>query len=445
MHCAFCLKNSLLELRLRLAISDLIGAMLSSDLQGKLRHNSFVNIMDGALFGFGVMGLASYVTIIPLFLSYLTESTALIGFVAALFHIGWQVPQLLTSGYVAGLTRFKPTVLVTTLFERVPFFGLALVALALPAIGADAALLLTLVLLGIQSLGGGFTGTAWQSMISKIMPAHYLGTFFGIQSAAVNLFGAGGALLASVILERLAYPESFAWLFAIAGISMMASYVFLALTFEPKSAKRDVVEGLRWRAFGSKLRRILRADRNFRWFLVARGLTSLSLTAISFYTIFGIRRFDLSPEFVGGLTSVLLLMNMLTSSVIGWIGERWGLRRVLILANFLTVLAIAIALAAEDPRWFYLVFALTGMVNSTQWSTIMTITVQFCSVADRPFYIGMANSLIAPVTVFAPIIGGWLVDAVSFELSFGIFALAGLLSVLVFVVPMHDPSNGLAV
>lgn len=413
--------------------------MLSSELQGKLRHNSFVNIMDGALFGFGVSGLASYVTIIPLFLSYLTESTALIGFVAALFHIGWQVPQLLTSGYVAGLSRFKPTVLVTTLFERLPFFGLAIVALALPVIGKEAALILTLILLSIQSMSGGFTATAWQSMISKIMPAHFLGTFFGMQSAAVNLLGAGGALLASVILERLAYPTSFVLLFAVAGLSLMISFVFLALTFEPRSAPRDVVERLGWRDFASRLGRILRADHNFRWFLVARGLTSLSLTAISFYTIFGIRRFNLSPEFVGGLTSVLLLSNMLTSSVIGWIGERWGLRRVLISANIFTVLAIAIALTAEDARWFYLVFAVTGIVNSTQWSTIMTITVKFCTVAERPFYIGMANTLIAPVTVFAPIIGGWLVDAVSFELTFGIFALAGLLSILVFVIPMQEP------
>ena len=417
--------------------------MISPELQSKLRHNAFVNIMDGALFSFGVSGLASYVTIIPLFLSYLTESTALIGFAAALLQIGLQVPQLLTSGYVAGLSRFKPMVLATTLFERLPFFGLAIVALALPVIGRDAALLLTFILLGVQSLGGGFTSTAWQSMISKIMPPHFLGAFFGLQSAAGNLFGAGGALLASVILERLVYPQSFVLLFAVAGLGMMISFVFLAQTFEPKSAPGDVVAGLGPRAFVSRLRGILSADSNFRWFLLARSLTSLSLTAVSFYTIFGIRRFDLSPEFVGGLTSALLISNMLTSAVIGWVGERFGLRRVLIAANILTILAIAIALTAEDARWFYLVFALTGMVNSTQWTTIMTITVQFCSVAERPFYIGMANSLIAPVTVFAPIIGGWLVDAVSFELSFGIFALAGLLSIVVFVIPMEDPRGAI--
>ena len=162
---------------------------------------------------------------------------------------------------------------------------------------------------------------------------------------------------------------------------------------------------VRWRQFGGRLRQILRADDNFRWFLIARGLTAVSLTAISFYTIYGIRRFDMSPEFAGVLTSVLLVSNTLSSSVIGWIGDRWGHRRVLIAANLLTVKAIAVALSANDINWFYLVFALTGFVNSAQWSTIMTITVQFGSVAERPYYIGMANSFIAPVTIFAPIIG----------------------------------------
>ncbi len=415
--------------------------MLSQDLQDKLRHNAVVNILDGSFFGLSILGLASYVTIVPLFLSYLTESTALIGFVATLFHIGWQVPQLLTSNYVAGLRRFKPMVLAMTLLERVPYFGLALVAFSIPAIGTDLALLLTVLLLGWQSLGGGFTGTAWQSMISKIMPPHRLGTFFGLQSACINLFGAGGALLASYILAHLEFPQSFSLLFLIAAISLVVSFVFLALTYEPASEPKDIVERVPWREFGGRLRSILRADDNFRWFLIARGLTSLSLTVVSFFTIFGIRRYQMTPEFASVMTSVLLVSNTLSSALVGWAGDRWGHRRVLMLGNVGTVLTIAIALLAPDVTWFYLVFALTGIVNTTQWSTILTITVQFSSVAERPFYIGMANTLIAPVTVFAPIIAGWLVDAASFELAFTLFALAALLSLLVYLIPMRDPSE----
>ncbi|MCY4146460.1 MAG: MFS transporter [Chloroflexi bacterium] len=415
--------------------------MLAPDLREKLHHNAAVNIADGSLFGFGIMGLASYVTIVPLFLSYLTESTALIGFVATLFYMGWQLPQLFVSNYVAGLRRYKPMTLVMTLLERVPYFGLALVAFAIPSIGTDAALALTLLLLGIQSLGGGFTGTAWQSLVSKIMPPHRLGTFFGIQSACVNLFGAVGALLAGIILERIAFPQSFSLLYFITGISLLISFAFLSLTYEPASESGDVGERANWREFSGRLRVILRENDNFRWFLIARALTSLSLTAVSFYTIYGIRRFDLSPELAGALTSAMLVANMLTSAVIGWIGDRWGHRRVLIGGNLLTVVAIAIVLLAPEVGWLTVVFALTGAVNATQFSTMMTITVQFSSVAERPVYIGMANTLIAPVTILAPIIGGWLVDAVNFELAFAIFACAGLLSLLVFVVPMREPAG----
>ncbi len=419
--------------------------MLSQDLQDKLRHNALANILDGSFFGLSVLGLASYVTIVPLYLSFLTESTALIGFMAALFHIGWQVPQLLTSNYVAALKRFKPMVLAMTLMERVPYFGMALVAFLIPEIGSDIALILTVVLLLWQSLGGGFTGTAWQSMISKIMPAHRLGTFFGIQSACVNLFGAGGALLASYILATLDFPHSFSLLFFIAAISLMVSFVFLALTYEPVSETKDVVERAPWREFGGRLLQLLRRNKNFRWFLIARGLTSLSLTVVSFYTIFGIRRYDMSPEFVGGLTSVLLVTHTISSTVFGWAGDRWGHRRVLVFGNLATVVSIVIALLAPDASWFYVVFALTGIVNTTQWSTIMTITVQFSSVSERPYFIGMANTLIAPVTIFSPIIGGWLVDVVSFDFTFTIFAVAAVLSMLVYSLPMKDPRAAMAV
>ena len=412
---------------------------MSQELRDKLHHNFAVNLLDGAFFGLGVTGLASYVTIIPLFLSYLTDSTALIGFMATLFHIGWQAPQLLTSNYVAGLKRYKPMVLKMTMLERLPYFGLAAVAWLIPTIGSQLALILTILLLAWQAFAGGFTATPWQSMISKLIPPHRLGTFFGMQSAGVNLFGAGGALVASFILGAFAFPHSFSLLFLIAAISLMVSVVFLALSVEPESQPQDVVESVQWREFGRRLKVILRQDANFRWFLTARSLSSLSVTAVSFFTIYGIRQYEMSAEFVGIMTSVLLMSQTLSSTAVGLAGDRWGHRRVLAFGNLATVLSILIALFAAEAGWFYLVFGLTGIANATRWSAILSITVQFGSVAERPLYIGMANTLTAPVTIFTPIIGGWLVDAVSFDLTFGIFAVAGLLSMAVYLLFMDDP------
>lgn len=414
---------------------------MSQEIRKNLYHNFVVNVLDGCFFGLGLNGLASYVTIVPLFLSYLTDSTALIGFMAAMFQIGWQIPQLFTSKYVAGLRRYKPMALWMTLHERIPFFALAIVAILIPVIGNSTALVLTIILLIWQSFGGGLTGTAWQSMVSKIMPPNRRGTFFGMQSAGANLFGVAGAFAASKILSASEFPNSFGILFLIAGISLMISFAFLAMAREPDSDPRDIAPPIKWSEFGQQLKVILRDDPNFRWFLIARGLSSLSVTAIAFFTIFGIREYDMTPEFAALLGSVLLITQMITSPLLGWLGDHLGHRRVFAFGNLLMPIAIWVALSAPDVTWFYVVFALTGAVNSTQWSTIMTLTTQFGTTAERPVYIGMSNTLIAPVTVFAPIVGGMLVDWIGFDVSFAIFGVSGLLALVILMLVMVDPNQ----
>src|SRR5574339_1188982 len=93
-----------------------------------LRYNVTVNLMDGGFFGVAI-GCASFGTILPLFVASMTDSATLIGLVPAIHATGWLLPQLFTAGHTSRLRRYKPTVLMLTVHERVPFLGLALVAL----------------------------------------------------------------------------------------------------------------------------------------------------------------------------------------------------------------------------------------------------------------------------------------------------------------------------
>ncbi len=61
-----------------------------------LRHNYIVNLLDGAFFGFG-FGFASISTILPLFISTLTDSALLIGLIPAIHNTGIQLPQIFTA------------------------------------------------------------------------------------------------------------------------------------------------------------------------------------------------------------------------------------------------------------------------------------------------------------------------------------------------------------
>jgi predicted MFS family arabinose efflux permease len=66
----------------------------------------------------------------------------------------------------------------------------------------------------------------------------------------------------------------------------------------------------------------------------------------------------------------------------------------------------------------------------------MTMTVDFSGEQERPFYIGLAQTLTAPATIIAPLIGGWLADAHGFKFTFALSTMLSLvmMSILIFLV-----------
>ena len=198
-------------------------------------HNFVVNVLDGGFFGFG-MGFGSLGTVIPLFISMMTDSAILIGLIPAIHVVGWQLPQLFTAQHVARQKRQKPMVMFRTVQERLPFLGLAVIAWFLPKIGPQIALGLSFGMLVWQGLGGGFTATAWQSMVGKIIPGDRWGLFFGFQSAAASMFASVSAVMAGIILERVAAPLNYSICFLLTTAAMVISWVFLNQTRETESS-----------------------------------------------------------------------------------------------------------------------------------------------------------------------------------------------------------------
>ncbi|MGC8856851.1 MAG: MFS transporter [Anaerolineae bacterium] len=391
----------------------------------QLRHNIAWNLMDGALFG-AALGFASFSTILPLFVASLTPSALLIGLVPAIHGVGWQLPQLFTASHVLRLRRYKPTVLWMTIHERVPFFGLAIIALLLPLIGRQVALVLTFLMLIWQGLGGGFTANAWTSMISKIIPAETRGTFFGFQAALANLLISGSAVVAGYLLDFLASPWDFAVCFLLASVFFALSWFALAQTREPVDSEKIIPEENIH--FWAESRKVLGKDANFVWFLVVRFLSQFATMGFSFYIIYALRRFQMDSLTAGYLTAALTIAQTVANAGMGWLGDKIGHRAMLILGAFAALLSAILAWSASSLAWFYPIFILTGLANVSIWTIGVAMTVGFGSEAERPIYIGLSQTLTAPATILAPIIGGFIVDRAGF---IPIFALSASLSAVV--------------
>ncbi|HEY5730882.1 MAG TPA: MFS transporter [Anaerolineales bacterium] len=401
-----------------------------------LRYNLTVGLTDGGMFGVA-LGFASFGTILPLFVASMTDSATLIGLVPAIHAAGWLLPQLFTASHTSRLRRYKRTVLMNTIHERIPFLGLAIVALFLPKIGLQAGLIITFILLTWQGLGGGFTANPWTSMISKIIPSEYRGTFFGTQAAVANLFISGSAITAGYVLAWYEAPVNFAICFFIATFFFTTSWFALAFTREPTDNEKVIDEHPTpfWQGAG----RILKRDTNFNWFLVARTLSQFATMGFAFYIVYALRHFQMNEITAGFLTATLTISQTIANVSMGWLGDKIGHRAMLIVGAAAATLSSLLAWVAPSLAWFYPIFILTGFANVSIWTNGMTMATTFSGEDERPYYIGLAQTLTAPATMIAPLIGGWIADTQGFGITFALSTVLSIVMLAIFVFIIKEP------
>jgi MFS family permease len=394
-----------------------------------MRFNATVNILDGAFFGFA-LGFASFTTIVPLFVSQVTDSAILIGLAPAINTIGWQVPQLFTATRVRRLSRFKPMVLAMTIHERLPFLGLALLAWYLRDLGSVPALVLIFAMLVWQGFGGGYNANVWQSMIAKIIPASWHGSFIGLQMAAVNLLASFTAIAAGWILDIYDSPFDFAICFALASLGMLISFGFISVTREEEHSP-TLITGEQARLWDD-VKRILRSDTVFQRFVAIRLIYQLGLVAFSFYSVYVFEELNVSATQVGLLTGLLIFIKVIINPIFGALGDRKGHWLVLFIGTLAALSSTILAgWTTAIPLWF-VIFALAGVAYVVAWTTTIILTLGFGDATEQATYIGLSNTLLAPATLISPFLAGWIIQSFGymtmFKASGVVFLIAAILS-----------------
>ena len=276
------------------------------------------------------------------------------------------------------------------------------------------------------------TANAWQVMVSKIIPATRMGSFYGFQSSTANLLTSGSAIAAGFLLDKLPYPYNYALCFGMAGAAIMFSLWFLSMTREPEStlAMENATRGMVWSSL-----------KNFRSFLVVRMLSQLSVMGFSFYIVYAKFNFDMTQTQAGLLTGVLTIGQIVANPVMGWIGDKTSHTLVMKIGAIAAAASALIAWWAPHLGWFVLVFILASIANVALWTIGLAISLQFGQEQDRPVYIGLANTLVAPFTIFAPILGGWLADTFSYPTAFIASSICAVATAIVLHFFLNDPRS----
>jgi MFS family permease len=414
-------------------------AEFNREVNRNFRWNFAVNTLDIAFIMFG-LNLISQATIMPLLVSQLTSSKIIIGLIPAVYSLAFLLPQLLTANYTEGLRRKKPfTVLMGGLGERTPWLWIGFVLWFLAKSAPTAALVGFFFFLAMSAACSGICTPAWYDMIAKVIPLKKRGLWAGVSNSLGAFLGIAGAGVAGSILVGWAFPQNFAICFFLAFTATAISWVGLALNREPVSPTIKPPSTLH--NYLKQLPGVLRRDHNYIRFLASRTVANLGGMAAGFFMVYGMERFSFSGVEVGALTGVLIGSQAVMNLLLGAIGDRHGHKGILVSVSFSLALASAAAWLASSPAWMYVTFALLGVAYAGYSVSGMNIILEFCAPQDRPTYIGLTNTLLAPGVALAPLIGGWLATWLGYRPMFVAAVLVSLLGGLLVAWWVREPRH----
>jgi MFS family permease len=391
-----------------------------------------------------MVGLAfvSSATVLPAFAASLGASTVLIGAIPAVMTVGWFLPPLFVAAHTERLPRKLPFVLRWTVWERVPFPVLALVAFFLADRAPGLSVWLLLLMLLVMTSVGGLLMPAWSDLIARVLPTRLRGRFFGLGSLAGTLGGIGGSALTAWVLATLPSSTAYGLCFVGATLFVGLSWIALVLVREPPPTSAPAQVGF-WTHL-SGVPALLRRDVNFSWYLAARVLMFGSVVGSGFFTVYALRVLQAPAADVGVFTALLLAGQIVGQLALGWVADHAGHRLVLVIAASAALPMNVVALLAGAVPVFSVVFAVNGLLNAAIQISALTVLLEFAPTPEQnPTYVGIERTFLAPFGFALPLAGGLLIDAVGYAFVFAISAASSVASAAVLLFVVREPRRRL--
>jgi MFS family permease len=403
------------------------------------RRSYLLGVINGVTFGLGE-SLTSPGLVLALLIRQLGGSLALVGALPALQTAGYLLPQLLVGGRLQARPYKLPIYRLFGGLRLLTWAGLAGMIFAAGALPPAAALALVVGGFALFTSLGGVTALTFQDIVAKVIPPRRRGTFFGMRQLIAGLltFAAGGTLVRWLLGERgpLPFPANFGALALLSLLCFAVGIGSFALVREPPQLKLGpalrLSEGLR------RAPELLRANRNYRWFIIARLLLRAGQIAEPFYIIYATETLGLPKSAAGTFVAAWALAAALSNLLWGRVSDRQGNRRLMLIAGALIALAPALILAGPYAvralglgtlaltAALGLVFLLVGAAADGMAMAGMTYLLEIVPEEERPSSMGLANTILG-VGALVPVAGGWLVAPLGYRGLFALGAAAALL------------------
>lgn len=274
----------------------------------------------------------------------------------------------------------------------------------------------------IERLGKGFRGPPRDAWLSSIAPGPSRGYAFGVHKALDKAGAVVGPLLAYALLAWLGEsPDTYRLLFWVAVVPALLSLLVLWWVKDLPGAphERESV-GQNWQQLSP----------GFKRFLLPAGVFALGYFSLGFLLL----KAHASGFSMAQTVLLYALFNatcVLVAPGVGWLGDRIGRHRIVLLGYALYGLINLALVFASQPWQIVVLFALYGVFYAIEESQSKAFIADL-EPERRASAMGVYNSVTGMLYLPASLAAG-LLWTVSPALAFGLAAALALLAMLLFV------------
>ena len=399
--------------------------------RANLRRNYLANYFHGML-GMTGFRLLNAPTIVPAYLHMLTGSAAIVGLGQALPQLGAIVSPIVGASQIEHRTRMLPVAIRIGTMMRVQILGLALAGWLLAGVPLLAATLFFLFMFGLLN---GSQRVTFQALMAKVIPIERRGrlqawrNLTGGAIAAALAYAAGRWFIGEDVLGN-GYATTFLLAFVLTSLGLVVLQLLIREP-EPPTVRPRTTLRERMRDFPALL-----ADLDYRWFMVAQGLSVAARVSAPFYVLYAGETLTLDGPMIGLLSFAFLGADTVSNLLWGNLGDRHGFRLVFMLTVLLWLAAVGGMLLADSRIEFVAAFAGLGAATSGYMMAVTTMVLEFGKRDDVPMRLALSTPVEGALAALAPIAGGVVASFAGYTPLFVASAafLAAALLVLLFKV-----------
>ena len=370
--------------------------------------------------GHGLLGqtgfrLLNAPTFLPAYVLLLSGgSDFAVGLILSLQALGMMLTPLVSANLIEHRPRVLPIGFSTGAAMRLMILCIAASGLLLPTTPA-------LFAIGIFILGFGLfmgmQGVIFNYLMSKVIPVSKRGRLTGLRNflsgitAAVVAWAAGTFLLGDT--PSIA---GYSWTFVLAFVLTSIGLCMLLFVREPEPPHLRVRTPL-----GRRLRELpalMRGDRAFSLYVLARALATMGRMAAPFYILFAGAQIGLSGTVLGTLTMAFTLAGTFSNLFWGALADRHGFRLALLCSIVLWVLATVALMASSGLLATTLVFIGIGAAFQGFQQSAMNLCLEFGERDELPMRIAVANTASEFAGTIGPLMGGILAALLGYSAVF---------------------------